>query len=684
MSLPLSDDVVEPASGVPKGPRVREVLAKWLRCDGETVPKRSTWPESLQRVHAYGLLAIVVFFFALAVWSSVIARRFSLTFDYSFYGQAWYLIAHGHLDPFSTTVGAPYWHNAFELVIYPLAPLWYLWPHAVTLLWAQDAATAGCEAVLFIWMCELTAIGLARRRLPSWSIFLPACGAVLLVATPWTIWINSFDFHPDAIDLLVAMLAAHAFWRGRARRAWGWVVVTLLCGVIGATYIAGVGISAALASRRWRRIGAILVIVGLFWLVLLSHIGADHASGVYADLTKGTSLKNPSTNTLIRLIFEHPSRALSAIWSVRLDLYADLSSGGVIGFFSPWSFGIVVLVLLEDALTGSANFAEPYIQNNLPVVLLVPLGTVAICLALAAARRRWQRVLAVVIAVLAVANVTGWALVWSHRAEQKWLSIPTKTAATLQQTLTTIPTGDEVVASQGIMGRFAFRQWIYKLDHGPSSTFPVHGRTVWFIFTPDVGFETESGVSAEAQIGQLLKRQGARLVTDANGVYVIRWRPPARTTTIKFSSNPTVPAWTLPGVTSFKFPDAPARQWHVSTNHPGFVVFGGVWSLPDGRWTATVRFASRGPVQVQVWDDSLSQLLIEKTFASTAGLVETRSFTGRVHNITPPGVYDGTGIFKFLPIEPPPGDTLDVRVNDLGHYLVSVYSLALAHTPDHH
>jgi hypothetical protein len=662
--------------------RIREWASRWLVCDGESIPKRSEWPASLQRVHAYGLLAIVVFFFALAVWSSVIARRFSLTFDYSFYGQAWYLIAHGHLDPYATTVGAPYWHNAFELVIYPLAPLWYLWPHAVTLLWAQDAATAGCEAVLFIWMCEFTARGIAERRLRPWSTLIAACGAVLLVVTPWTIWINSFDFHPDAIDLLVALLAAHAFWRGHPRRAWGWVVASLLCGAIGATYVAGVGISAALAGRRWRRVGAVLVAVGLVWLVLLSHIGADHASGVYADLTKGTSLKNPPTNTLIRLLIEHPSRALSAIWSVRLDLYADVASGGVIGLFSPWAFGVTFLVLLEDALTGSANFAEPYIQNSLPVVLLVPFGTVTICLALAAARRRWKHVLSVALAVLAVANVAGWALVWSHRAEQKWLSIPTKTAATLQVTLATIPTNDEVIASQGIIGRFAFRPWIYKLDHGPASTFPVHGRTVWFVFTPYVGYETESGVSAQAQIGQLLDRDHARLVTDANGVYVLKWQPRAGQSAITFSSSPTVPAWSLPYVTQFKPPSGPVRQWHVTTNQPGYVVLGGVWSLPDGRWSASVRFASFGPVQVQVWDDTTDQVLGEKTFASTGGVVEERSFTGRVVNTEPPSAYDGAGIFKFLPIEPPPVDTLDVRVENQGHNQVSVYSLALAHTPD--
>jgi hypothetical protein len=636
-------------------------------------------------VHAYGLLAIVVFFFALAVWSSVIARRFSLTFDYSFYGQAWYLIAHGHLDPFSTTVGAPYWHNAFELVIYPLAPLWYLWPHAVTLLWAQDAATAGCEAVLFIWMCELTAIGLARRRLPSWSIFLPACGAVLLVATPWTIWINSFDFHPDAIDLLVAMLAAHAFWRGRARRAWGWVVVTLLCGVIGATYIAGVGISAALASRRWRRIGAILVIVGLFWLVLLSHIGADHASGVYADLTKGTSLKNPSTNTLIRLIFEHPSRALSAIWSV-----PPRPLRRPIQWWRDWILQPVVLRHCRTRLARRRVDGLRELRGALHPKQ--PPGRAARAPRygghLSRARRRSP----------SLATSTRGRHRRPRRGERDRLGAGLVPSSGTEVALHPDEDGRRPCNRPSPRSpratRWSRRRELWDaspFDSGSTSSTtaprrrsPSHGRTVWFIFTPDVGFETESGVSAEAQIGQLLKRQGARLVTDANGVYVIRWRPPARTTTIKFSSNPTVPAWTLPGVTSFKSPDAPARQWHVSTNHPGFVVFGGVWSLPDGRWTATVRFASRGPVQVQVWDDSLSQLLIEKTFASTAGLVETRSFTGRVHNITPPGVYDGTGIFKFLPIEPPPGDTLDVRVNDLGHYLVSVYSLALAHTPDHH
>ena len=73
-------------------------------------------------------------------------RRFSLTPDFAQYQQAWYLIAHGHLNPYDTMGSFVFWQNHGEFVMWPLALLYWVWPHGITLLWLQDTAVVGAEA----------------------------------------------------------------------------------------------------------------------------------------------------------------------------------------------------------------------------------------------------------------------------------------------------------------------------------------------------------------------------------------------------------------------------------------------------------------------------------------------------------------------------------------------------------
>ena len=664
---------VPPTTSARRRPRL--VIERWLRLERTAVPPRASWPGSLQRVHAYGLLLIVIWFFILAWWSSDLAGHFSLTFDYSFYAQAWYLIAHGHLNPYSSVGIEPYWHNAFETVVWPLAPLWYLWPHPVTLLWAQDAATAGCFSVLFLWMCELVAGGLERARLKSWTVALPACGVVLLVASPWPFWIDSFDFHPEALDLLIVLLTAHALWKGQSLRAWLWVLASLLSGALGATYVAGLGLSALLAGQRWRRTGMVLVALGVVWLVILSRVGGDHASGIYSDLTQGLHVSHPSTNTLAKIIIEHPSRAVSAIWSVHTDLYADLASGGVIGFFSPWSFGITLLVLLEGGLTGQAQFIEPYVQNSLPAIVLVPFGTVVICIALAASRHRWRQVLAALLAAIAVVNVLGWAHDWTRSVKPHYLIVPTASAITLRRALGRIPANAEVIVSQGVAGPFALRPWVYVVVKGPRDTYPIHSRTVWFVITPDIGIETEAGTAADAQIYQLIDHFHARLVVASHDVFVLKWRPRRGQRELTFSNHFMVPLWSLTSPVIFTRPPGPARTWHLTSATPGQLNIDDYWTVQGGAYSAAVRLASTGPVRVQLLDDSTGKVLQQETVPSTGGAIETRGFKGHFVSHTTQTVSSGSSVFQVDPVEPPQGDILQLRVVNLGTTRVSVYAL---------
>jgi hypothetical protein len=658
---------------------LRTTLNQWLTSQGEAVPQRKSWPEALQRVHAYGLLIIFIGFIALACWSSFLASRFSLTLDYSFYGQAWFLIAHGHLNPYSSTFPPSYWHNALELMMWPLAALWYLWPHAVTLLWAQDAATGGCEAIVFVWMCEATARSVKERNLGPWSVLFPLGGLILLVANPWTVWINSFDFHPESISLFFALWSAHAFWRGRTRSGWISALLALVCGAIGATYVAGLGISLILVGKERRRIGAVLLGIGISWLLFISSIGGDSAAGVFTNLTRGSRLQSPGTLEIAKLIVEHPSRAISAVWSVRRDLFADISVGGVIGLISPWAFGISFLVLLEGSLTGNSSFIEPYVQNSLPLALLIPLGTILICITLAAARQQWKRIAAYVLAAISVLNVIGWSVTWFHRTESQWVSVPSTTAATLSRTLSLIHPNDEVIASQGIMGPFAFRQWIYPLLTGPVARFHIHSRTVWFVIAPKNGIQTESTTGAESQIGQIANLPNVRLVSDSDGVYAFEWRPGSGRKFVSFKNVISVPAWTLDTFPSQVVVSGPADLWHVENSGSlGYQVSGDNWRLHNGKYSASLRLSSYGIVDVRLLDASTGTVLASDTLPSTGGTVETRILTGHVINTFIPKAYSGFELFSVNPVEPVPEEILELQVFVPSTTRASVYSIGLA------
>jgi len=92
----------------------------------------------LRRVRRIGYVVLGFQLAGFLVWSTILYRRFALTWDFSAYHQAWYLIAHGNLDPYNSIERMPFWRNDSEFAVWPLAPFYWLWPHDMLLLWLQD------------------------------------------------------------------------------------------------------------------------------------------------------------------------------------------------------------------------------------------------------------------------------------------------------------------------------------------------------------------------------------------------------------------------------------------------------------------------------------------------------------------------------------------------------------------
>jgi Predicted membrane protein (DUF2079) len=481
----------------------------------------------LRRVRriGYAILALqLAFFFA---WSTILYRRFSLTLDFAVYHQAWFLIAHGNLDPYNTVVqsGFSFWRDHCEFVMWPLALFYWIWPHDVLLLWLQDAGVVVAEAVAFTWLCELA----EKYRPGKDAAWLAAAGLVLLAANPWTWRSVSFDFHIEPVAVAFVALLAWDLANGR-RRAWAWVVPLLACGDVAVTYLVAVGLGGVLAGRRWRLPGSVMACLGVGALLLITLIHGNRSSPVWSyTYLAGPPGASLGVGALVKGIASHPLRVLRVLWAKRWEVWTNLAPSGLLGVAFVWLLPITIVVLLPNDLAQGNVFAAPGFQT-LPLYVLLPVGTVAVLGWLAVRRRN----AALLLTGLLVAQALVWTAVWAPRTPAQWLRVPAPAAATLARIESRIPASAEVVASQGVVGRFSGRTDVRAfVGAGP---IPLNGGTTWFVVVPRVGIETAARPTSMAFIQELTGPLHAVLVAHAHGVWAFRWRPPPGTHSI------TVPA----------------------------------------------------------------------------------------------------------------------------------------------
>jgi Predicted membrane protein (DUF2079) len=629
---------------------------------------RPAAPMRRVRWAGYGILGLQL---ALALaWSAVQYDRFALTFDFTIFHQAWYLIAHGDLNPWSTIKLSYFWQDHSEFIMWPLALLYWVWPHSVVLLWVQDIAVVGAEALAFTWLSELT----ARRRPGPEAGWLVCCGLLLLVANPWIWWTISWDFHSETIAMPFAVLLARDLYGGR-RRAWIWVAPLLACGDVAATYLAAIGLGAVLASARERARGAVLAVLGVAALVLITlahgNIGSGNGLQDYAYLaTTGPVPSHLSLGAMVRGILLHPLRALRKLADHTPDVWANLAPSGLLGAGWVWLMPVALSVVVANDLFPNWLFAAPGFQS-LPLYILMPVGTVAV---LAAVARRHRRI-ALLLTALVVAQAVGYAAVWLPRSPAQWLRVPAATAATLARVAARIPVSAEVIASQGVIGRFAGRADI-QVIYGPGSE-PLRGGETWFVIAPSAGIETLSPAGSLGLIASLA-RLHATLVTHANGVWAFRWRPPPgrHRIAVPQGAGP-LPAWTHAGAAGRAVLAGPVAGWRVvSTGKRGYVSDGLEWQERAGRYEARVSLSASGPVNVEVWDDTGDVLLARQSIPATDG-VQTVTMPVEARTDYRAAAYSGWGPFQATFEAPPPGQRLEVRIWSPGREAVNVYHARL-------
>jgi hypothetical protein len=626
---------------------------------------------SLRRMRRLGFAVLAVQLAGFGVWSTILYRHFALTWDFAVYHQAWFLIAHGHLNPYDSLQGFSFWRNHSEFALWIPALLYWVWPHDVTMLWLQDLCVVGAEVVAFTWLCEIA----QHHRPGKEAAWLAGTGLVLLTANPWIWWAVSYDFHTEPVAVLFALLLTRDLANGR-RRAWAWVVPLLAAGDVANTYLAAAGLAGVLASRRSRVPGATMACLGLAAALVVTLIHGDLGAGsglhAYAYLTGAGRAGAPlSLAALAKGLAMHPLRVARVFWAKRVDLLASLAPVGLLGVGYAMVLPLVVLVLLENILFHGSRFAEPIFQY-LPVYLLMPVGTVAVLGWLMRRHRRAALLLAVLLAVQAM----GWAAIWAPRTPGQWLRVASPAAATLANINARIPASAEVIASQGVVGRFSGREDVQSLAR--PRPIPVRAGGNWFVIVPWEGIEIQSTASALALIGELAGPLHASLVTHTHGVWAFRWHPPPGIHTITVpGGSPPLPAWASPGTAGRVVMTGPAGTWHVaSTGTRGYVVDRLDWLEPPGGYQAQVALSATGPVNVEVWNDTGKTLLARRSVPATTGIESvvlpvdaTVAYRARS--------YSGWGPFRAYFVQPPPGELLEVRVWSPGGTTVNVYSADL-------
>ncbi len=119
----------------------------------------------------------------------------------------------------------------------------------------------------------------------------------------------------------------------------------------------------------------------------------------------------------------------------------------------------------------------------------------------------------------------------------QWELVSGPASATLSQVLAATPADAEVIAAQGVVGRFGARRSVYAVLATPQA-FPVQARNVVFVLTPAQGIETVSEAALQADIAYVQMQLHATPLASADGVYAFSWHPPARTRSVVLSGTP--------------------------------------------------------------------------------------------------------------------------------------------------
>jgi hypothetical protein len=672
------------------------IARTWIQPWSVAREQRPELPRDLRRLRFAGYLVIAVQLLAMLWWSHRIAARFSLTDDFGQYGQAWWSIAHGVLDPHDTISDSPFWHDHSVLLMWPLALISHSYLNGFTPLAAQDLVIVLAEVIAFAWILRLLRDSELTLPLPRWVV--GAISVVLLTCNPWIFWAVSFDVHFDAtLPAPLLVLCLRALYYGKYRQLVLWSVLVLFCGDLAVTYLAGVGLTAVVVSlrpgqRKRLMAGVGLMASGVLAFVFISHIGgnagsssllgaAAHNAGASAPKAAGHhhhARSSPSEVSDVARILLHPGPVLFAPFHSLRNVWALLSPAGVLGLVSPWGLPLAGLIAVENTAAGSyfSAVAFQYVPAWAPSVV----GGVLAALWLS--HRRWGRNLASGLLVISLVNTLGWAIVWTPRVENQWVRIDAGAARILSEARSVIPAGDEAIVSEGVVGGFAGRTDVHAFPGNQGNREPIDSKIIYFVIVPYQGIELASVNQSLGLLGALAGPLHAQLLLHGDDVWVFRWVPKSTehglvdlTATY---DNTAIPVWATH--TAVGRPDltGPASDWVMTSasRKGGYLLYGAYFHKPLGHYDLRVRLSTSGTSNVEAWNATGQVLLGRRSVPETDGPI-TVDVPVDSERAYPIAVYKGPFPFDEDPIPPPSQQVVEIRIYVPPGSVGIVYSVQL-------
>lgn len=615
----------------------------------------------------------------LLIWNIIRFHRFVLTWDFSIYYQAAYLVSHGHLNPFSTLLGLPFYQNDAEWIIWPLAAVVWLWESPLTMLIVQSTALVLANVLAFQWISEIVEKQDYSKR--SWLRIL---GLAVLLLNPWPYWEISFDFHIEFLITPLVVALAWSLWRGHIRSILIWAGLTLLGGAVATTYVVGMGLSGLLMQgRRWA--GLMLIFIGGITFILFEHVpgGIKGGSliGFYGYLA-GPHLRHINFTDIILGAVTHPLRAWGAIRYNGTNLLASIAPSGFVGVLMPAAIGVNLVVLATIGLIPSHVWSTPQLFQQIVMMPLLAVGLVWMLnvAMLYMVRYKWarRRSSSILITGILVINLLLWTGIWTPRIIPHWLLISRNQAHILQKVYEETPPHAEVIASNGVVGRFAGRAIVYNTDDLPGGVVPLKRRTIIFVLTPSAGIEINP-IQIQDITALVSRLPHVDILADTDGIWAFRWTVPIGMRHLQIPTTSIIPAWTAGGPSGLTVKRSGHLAFEQSNGRPGYIVDGYYDRVPVGEYQATVTLSNSSPVNLEVWNGTGNVLLARRTVPDHKGIITVLFPVANPTNYAHHSVFTGRPLFHVTPNEPS-HDNLNLRVWSDGHGVVKVYQIGLTPT----
>jgi len=331
-------------------------------------------------------------------------------------------------------------------------------------------------------------------------------------------------------------------WAGRPKRLWLWAPMALLCGALGGVLLIGVGLSGILAGRSTRRPGLVVACAGFLWLFCITAIGGSGAGGTILGPSYGYLLGSHTGRVgllaLILGVFGHLGSVvdvLSSRWALAVDFLLPV---GIVGILSPWGLGMTLVASIPPMLVGALTFFRPLAAFQVwPAMPFVLVGSVMVVLSLLSTDRvkpgrEGLKLLAIALGVVWAVMDVSRVIVDYRVIPETALAVDRAAGLQLVSLSSRIPQRSEVIASDGLVGRFADRRYLFHFD-GSDHRFPVRSSSVYFVISPTQGLGQIGSSGSQAVVRYVTQRLNGTLLMDQAGVIELEWHPnPTQTTVV--------------------------------------------------------------------------------------------------------------------------------------------------------